>query len=233
MTECSSYLPQTGTVDWQVVNAFMPAIQHGASGANMWVLATNPEYGPHSPYGGCAGCEGAIIVNSSTSYTKTQNYYMVGQFSRFIRRGAIAHKIIQGNEGNHLTPNQFNGFAARNPDGSWAVVFVNNLNRTENVRLEFTGSSHVWEGQVPNSTTTTWLIPSDRYINQTANTTSSSMPYALNNGTAAGRKANATCQLPPATTTMTSDSSGPSLPPPIPIPYPDHVVEQNVLHDEM
>lgn len=60
LTECASYLPRAGSVDWQVANAFMPPLQHGASGANMWVLATDPDYGPHSPYGGCAGCEGAV-----------------------------------------------------------------------------------------------------------------------------------------------------------------------------
>lgn len=60
MTECSSYLPKTGSIDWQVTNAFMPSIQRGASGANMWVMATDPDYGPHSPYGGCAGCQGAV-----------------------------------------------------------------------------------------------------------------------------------------------------------------------------
>ncbi|KAF2162281.1 glycoside hydrolase family 30 protein [Zasmidium cellare ATCC 36951] len=237
MTECSNYLPQTAALNWQVVNAFVPAVQHGAAGASMWVLATDPDFGPHSPYGGCAGCQGAIIVNSSTSYLKTNDYYVVGQFSRFIRRGAFNYRVLKGNEGNHLKPNQFNLIAAQNPDRSWAIVFVNNLNRTENVRLEFTGSANVWEGVVPNSTVTTWLIPADEVLrkNETGPSTSTP-PFALYNATstaagptgAGGGKGNGSCVLPPVTLSTTSSATS-STTPLIPVPHTINVIEQNVL----
>ncbi|CAK4033451.1 glycoside hydrolase family 30 [Lecanosticta acicola] len=236
MTECSSYLPKTGSIDWQVANAFMPSIQHGGSGANMWVLATDPDYGPHSPYGGCAGCQGAVIVNSSSSYMRTNNYYMVGQFSRFIRRGSTAYNIVKGNEGSHLSPNQFNTFAAQNLDDSWAIVFVNNMNRTENVRLSFTGSDSVWEGVVPNATVTTWILPCDNVMrgDRAANATSpASYPFAngtspWNGPTGTGRASNEICKLPPVTTAASSSASSSSTPL-VPVPNQGHVVEQNVL----
>lgn len=159
MTECSNYLPQAGSINFAVATSFIPPVQHGASGAAMWVMATDTEYGPHSPYGGCAGCLGSIIVNSSTTFTKTNDYYMVGQFSRFVRRGAINYNVVAGIEGNALTTNQFYVMAVKNPDGSWAVIFMNNAGSDQEVVLSFTGGGNVWQGTVPNSTVTTWLLP--------------------------------------------------------------------------
>lgn len=166
---------------------------------------------------------------------KTNNYYMVGQFSRFIRRGSTAYKIIKGNEGSHLTPNQFNAFAVQNPDKSWAVVFVNNMNRTENVRLSFTGSQNVWEGVVPNATVTTWIMPCDEVLSSGNGTSTAPGLYPLVNGTSTGagpfgtgQAPNSTCSLPPATATPTSSTSSSSTPL-VPVPNRHHVVEQNVL----
>lgn len=144
---------------------------------------------------------------------------MVGQFSRFIRRGSTNYKIIKGNEGNHLTPNQFNALAARNPDNSWAIVFVNNMNRTENVRIAFTESGTVWEGVVANATVTTWILPSDE-----------NGPWR--NGTAFGAKRirNSTCELPPTTAVSTTSTNGGSESTPLlPVPHTDHVIPQNEL----
>ncbi|KAF2718076.1 glycoside hydrolase family 30 protein, partial [Polychaeton citri CBS 116435] len=167
MTECSNYMPQAGNLNLQVAQAFIPPVQHGASGANMWVMATDPDYGPHALDGGCDGCLGSIIVHNSTSYTKTADYYNIGQFSRFVRRGATNYKVISGNEGTALDWNQFWIVAFKNPDKSWAVVFLNNLDQDEHVRLSFTGSDYIWHGVIPNATLTTWLIPSDIRINGT------------------------------------------------------------------
>ncbi|EME48844.1 glycoside hydrolase family 30 protein [Dothistroma septosporum NZE10] len=233
MTECSTYLPTTLGLDWGVVNAFLPSVQNGGSGATMWVLATDPDFGPHAPWGGCAGCQGAIIVNSSTEYLKTNDYYMVGQFSRFIRRGGRNYEVVKGNEGDHLSPNQFNTIAIQNPDKSWAVVFVNNMNRTESIRLSFTGSGHIWEGDVPNSTVTTWLLPSDEMIRK--NNTDVMKPYPFThanrtNSTAPGRKRTETCALRPVTT-VSSSSATTSTAPLLPVPYATHFVQQNLLSE--
>lgn len=189
MTECSNYLPSG--VNFEVAQNFIPPVQHGASGAAMWVMATDPDYGPHSPYGGCAGCLGSIIVNSSTTYTKTNDYYMVGQFSRFVRRGAINYQVLQGNEGSALTSNQFYVMAVQNPDLSWAVIFMNNYGSDQDVVLSFSGESgEFWEGTVPSGTVTTWLIPSQQILDQTngtqtnaTQTPSMAPPYPFNNGT--------------------------------------------------
>lgn len=77
MTECSNYLPQTAALNWQVANAFMPAVQHGGAGASMWVMATDPDFGPHSPYGGCAGCQGAVSSIRRSSWYGVADLWMV------------------------------------------------------------------------------------------------------------------------------------------------------------
>lgn len=99
MTECSNTAVEPGTTNFWVAQNFLPAVRYGAAGAAFWVLATDPNYGPRSPYGGCDTCSGSIFVNSSTSYEKTIDYYMIGHFSRFIRRGAVNYRISQGMEG--------------------------------------------------------------------------------------------------------------------------------------
>jgi glucosylceramidase len=214
----------------------------------MWVMATDPNYGPHSPYGGCDGCLGSIIVNSSTIYTKTNDYYMIGQFSRFIRRGSVIHRVTNGTQGTNGDSNQFLILAAHNPDQSWAIVFMNNLNSTQNVRLSFTQAGHSWEGAIPNSTVVTWLIPSDqmveKYPPQSFSSTVSSKqtsgytgsrPYGSTYGTAAqtyGSITTATSAFscPPTTTSSSSSSTtSTSTRTYASVPYTTHVIPENEL----
>ncbi|KAK5136867.1 hypothetical protein LTR08_001789 [Meristemomyces frigidus] len=185
MTECSNYLPSG--VNFVVAQNFINPVQHGGSGAAMWVMATGPDFGPHSPYGGCAGCSGSIIVQNA-SYTKTNDYYMIGQFSRFVRRGAINHEVLQGIEGSGATSNQFYIMAVQNPDKSWAVVFMNNYGSDQNVVLSFSEQSgHFWEGVIPSATVTTWLIPSVQILGQTNGSSAATVapPYPFNNASMA------------------------------------------------
>ncbi|KIW70584.1 hypothetical protein PV04_02840 [Phialophora macrospora] len=161
MTECSNYLPQFGSWNFEVASNFIPPVTHGASAAAMWVMATDENFGPHSPYGGCAGCLGSVVVNSSSQYTLTNDYYMIGQFSRFVRRGSVNYRILgTGNEGDARGDNQFYTMAVRNPDSSWAVIFMNNIGSDQDVVVSFSnGETDVWQGTVPNATVVTWLLP--------------------------------------------------------------------------
>lgn len=162
MSECITYLPKTGDYNYQVPINFMLPLQNYAAGGTMWVMATNPDYGPHTQDGGCAGCKGSIVVNSDGTYTKTQDYYMVGQFSRFIRRGAVYYDVTEGNEGSlSQESSQFFVISVKNPDGSWAVVFMNNLDDDQDVNINFTGGEQSWSGTVPAKTVMTWLLPGD------------------------------------------------------------------------
>lgn len=218
MTECSNYLPQAGTVNFEVAANFVPPVRNGASGAAMWVMATNPDYGPHCPYGGCAGCLGSIVVNSSTVYTKTNDYYMVGQFSRFIRRGAVNHKVLSGIKGTYYEGGQFDIIAVQNPDLSWAVVFLNNWGSDQDVVLSFTEGGHEWEGTIPNATVVTWLIPSDQIVGQ-------SEGFSQASGTMMGTApATYSCPVSSSVSSSSSTSSTSTLQP---VPYTTHTIAAN------
>jgi glucosylceramidase len=219
-------------------------------------MGTDPNYGPHSPYGGCDGCLGSIIVNSSTVYTKTNDYYMIGHFSRFIRRGSVIHRVTNGTMGTNGDSNQFLILAAHNPDQSWAVVFMNNLNSTQNVRLSFSQAGHTWEGVIPNSTVVTWLIPSDQMVEKyppqafssiSVDTTRSAsskqtpvytnpLPYGYLQETTARSYGHITTAAStfscPATTTSSSSSSTSSSTSTrtyASVPYTTHVIPENEL----
>ncbi len=215
MTECSNYLPQPGTNSWAVAQNFIPPVRYGASGASMWVMATNPDYGPHSPYGGCAGCLGSIIVNSSSMYTKTNDYYMIGQFSRFIRRGAVNYKVLEGIVGTTYDSNWFDLIAVKNPDMGWAIVFMNNLGSDQDVILSVDG--HEWEGVIPNSTVVTWLLPSNQITGQ-----SGVLPLA-SGATAGGTGGSGVCP----TTSMVSSSSMAATSTLEPVPNTTHIIAAN------
>ncbi|CZT52130.1 uncharacterized protein RSE6_13387 [Rhynchosporium secalis] len=227
MTECSSYLPSNYSI--YIAQQFIPSVQSGASGGAFWVLGTDPDYGPHSPYGGCAGCLGSIIVNSSTTYTKTHDYYMMGQFSRFIRRGARNYAVRKGIEygGGTTEAPQFILMSVQNPDSSWAVIFLNNYSTDQDVELSFTSHpGSVWHGTIPQLAVVTWLIPpSNLWMvnNGTASPTSTS--YSTRNGTMSGTSDEGhqfTCP----TTTMsakTSSTSTTTTTPLLPVPHTDYV----------
>ena len=219
MTECSNYLPEVGTANFAVASNFLTPVRFGASGAAMWVMATNPTYGPHSPYGGCAGCLGSIVVNSSTVYTRTNDYYMVGQLSRFIRRGAVNYKVLSGFEGSALDAKQFDVIAVRNPDGGWAVVFMNRWGQDQDVVVTFEGSGLQWEGTVPNSTVTTWLIPGDQVVGQ-------SEGFSRVSGTTLGT-AVAMSSCPVSSSSLASSSSMSTTSTLKPVPNTTHTVAAN------
>lgn len=221
MTECSTYLPEAGTYNFGVVQNFMGPVRHGASGASMWVMATNPDFGPHSPYGGCAGCLGSIVVNSSTTYTKTNDYYLIGHFSRFIRRGAINHRVLLGVEGNTLEERQFDVIATQNPDLGWAVVFMNNFESDQEIQLQFT-QGYSWQGVVPNGTVVTWLLPSDQVVEQSNFDAGSGMA----SGPGLGNDTSAVCA---STSSIPSSSSAVSSTSLVPVPNTTHTIASNSI----
>lgn len=157
MTECASTDTGGGNLDFNVANNFILPVQNYGSGATMWVMGTDQNFGPHTQ-GGCQNCGGSIMVKNG-DYIKTHDYYMIGQFSRFIRRGAFNYEVTEGNEGSIHTDNQFYVLAEKNPDGSWAMVFMNNMRDDQEVELSFNDGTPSWKGTVPKTAVTTWVIP--------------------------------------------------------------------------
>jgi len=109
-------------------------LRNGACSYNAWVTVIDhkgkPNPGPHDCSPTC------IVLNSDTlSFDYRFDYYMYGQFMKFIRPGAVR---VQSDESSEALAN----CAVRNPDGSVVLVVVNR--RTEPIRFDIEwGNRHL------------------------------------------------------------------------------------------
>jgi glucosylceramidase len=87
-TECSP-----GIIPYNAAEATLSALNNSASLVQLWNLALDPQGGPvEPPDSGCHGCTGLVVVDPATHKAKLRlNYYQLGQFSEFIKRGA--HRV--------------------------------------------------------------------------------------------------------------------------------------------
>ena len=112
-TECS-----TGTSEAPIstIDLLMQSVQNMARTVELWNIALDPNKGPHT--GGCADCLGVVTIDQSTgNVTYRNDYYQLGQFSKFVVPGAY-----------HIASNTLGSLADvafENPDGSKVVVAHN------------------------------------------------------------------------------------------------------------
>ena len=108
----------SGTLSWHMNNIMIGATNNWAKMVLEWNLANNAKFGPFTP-GGCTTCMGAITVNDSVNYIRNVSYYVTAHMSKFVKSGA--RRIISSTTDTNL-PN----VAFKNPDGSIALVVMNN-----------------------------------------------------------------------------------------------------------
>jgi glucosylceramidase len=126
-TECSSGIAPQSTAE-----TFIQSTRNWAKAATMWNIAEDTNNGPVIP-GGCGACTPAVTINQSTgAITYNLDYYVIGQFSKFVVPGA--QRIASNTSGS------LDDVAFRNPDGSEALVVTN----TSASQQTFTTS---WHGQ--------------------------------------------------------------------------------------
>ncbi len=94
----------------------MQSVQNYAKTVELWNLALDPNHGPHS--GGCPDCLGVVTIDQNTgNVTYSNDYYQVGQYSKFVVPGAL-----------HIASNSLGSLADvafKNPDGSKVMVAHN------------------------------------------------------------------------------------------------------------
>ena len=118
-TECST--GATGIAPMNAAQLVLESTYNWASGAMLWNLALNPSGGPKMGQG-CNGCTGLVTINQSTgAATFTDNYYQLGQFSKFVTPGAV---LIGSSDGSHSGSGIWSQ-AYRNPDGTEVSVAYN------------------------------------------------------------------------------------------------------------
>lgn len=159
MTECWTSVLSGGT-DWVHSSSFaLFPLQNWANGIIAWTLGTFTGGGPALSGGGnCHSCTGLVTVSADGSgYKKEIDYYMLGQFSRYIPKGAV---VVDGTGSWLFDPNTgVESVATVNPDGTRTVVIQNRYNNDIWVRLATESESQTWNARVPARAVTTWILP--------------------------------------------------------------------------
>ena len=154
MTECWTSSSQT---PWHAASSFtLGPLQNWAAGALAWTLGTDPADGPRLD-GGCDTCRGLVVVDAAAgTYDFTVDYYMLAQYARYLRRGA---RVLAGTGSwTYDGGAGLQSVAARNPDGSRAVVVENTFGNDVYVTLD-TASGETWSGNVLANSVVTWILP--------------------------------------------------------------------------
>ena len=102
----------------------------------VWNLMLDTNRGPNRN-GGCQTCYGAVDIDPANYKTITRNshYYIIGHLASVVRPGAV--RI--GTKGYSATGVTSSAF--ENPDGSYAVVLLNNTNENKKITLD-DGKNH-------------------------------------------------------------------------------------------
>lgn len=139
LTECSGG-------SWESGNNFGVDLQHRTEtliilnarnwgkGAIFWNMALDTNNGPTN--GGCTTCRGVVTIDQgSRTYSKTVDYYALGQASKFVDSGAF--RI----DSNTFGGNSIEDVAFQNPDSSIAVLALNNGSSANIFKILWNGQS--------------------------------------------------------------------------------------------
>jgi glucosylceramidase len=102
------------------------AVNNWSRNVILWNLGSDANFEPHTNNGGCAFCEGAIILEGD-KVTRNAAYYTIGQVSKFVPPGSVRIGSTQS------VPNT----AFKTPDGRFVVVVANTekVERTVSIRV--------------------------------------------------------------------------------------------------
>ncbi len=149
-TECSGGDWATdfaSNMSWNLENVFIGSINYHAKGVLMWNLALDDNDGPTN--GGCMNCRGVVTIHEDGTYTKNEEYYMIGHFSKFIRQGATRIDVSSTHASLLVT-----GFI--NPDGSLVLVAHNKSRSQISFTLDIGGAKAAMT--LSGSTTASYVI---------------------------------------------------------------------------
>lgn len=151
MTECSGgdWEPlRSGGLTLQARRLIVDATRHWARGVLFWNLALDENRGPHA--GGCDTCRGVVTIDSrSGEVSRTEDYYVLGHASRFVRRDAWRVDSSEGQDG-------LDNVAFLNPDGTLVLVVVNSAGTARRFSVEGGGQAFGYELPAKSLATFVW-----------------------------------------------------------------------------
>ena len=134
-TECSGGRWATNfssNISWNMENVFIGSINAFSKSVLLWNLALDEQDGPTN--GGCSNCRGVVTIHPDGTYTRNEEYYMIGHFSKFVNRGAVRVETESNNQNLLIT-------AFENTDGQIVVVVHNKANTSLTFNLAIQGSN--------------------------------------------------------------------------------------------
>jgi glucosylceramidase len=155
-TECAGGSWATdaaGNVDWEALNNIIGPMRNWAVSSDYWTMATDPDSGPNvaNANGGCGDCRGMVTVdNSNGTFTLNEDYYIWAQFSKFVQAGAV--RIGSPNLESSDLPN----IAFKNPDGSIALVVLNDASSPQTFGVDSGGHGFSYTLPANSIVTFTW-----------------------------------------------------------------------------
>lgn len=119
-------------------NIFLETMKRGCKGVTLWNMVLDDQKGPYSPQAGsCKTCYGAVEVSSKDFKVTTRrtHYYQIAHASKVVKPGAV--RI--GTSG--FSKAGVTCMAFQNPDGSYAVLALNEGASDTTVRFVSKGHS--------------------------------------------------------------------------------------------
>ena len=136
LTECSGGDWDKGWADslrWFTRELIIGSTRGWSRGIVLWNLALDENHGPHA--GGCGNCRGVVTIDSTTgALTRNLEYYVLGHASRFVVPGAHRIESTTGVAG-------LASVAFQNPDGSMALIVLNDAKRQRKFSVRSAGES--------------------------------------------------------------------------------------------
>jgi glucosylceramidase len=115
-----------GDLAWHVSNLIIGATRNWSRNVLEWVLATDPNNGPHTN-GGCSTCLGAVTISSTV--TRNVAYYIIAHASKFVKPDAVR---IASDQQNTLL-----NVAFKNTDGSKVLIVINTSAGPQTFNIKF------------------------------------------------------------------------------------------------
>lgn len=113
---------------WNFKNLIIGNLRNWQTCVLLWNIALDEKYGPLN--GGCPTCRGIVTVCTDGVVEQNIEYYTLGHVSKFVRKGA---KRIFSTD---LTASKLNNVAFINPDGSKALIVMNENEKPRSITLQ-------------------------------------------------------------------------------------------------
>lgn len=196
-TECATGIPITHI---STIDLLMQSVQNWSRSVELWNLALDPNHGPHT--GGCTACNGVVTIDQNTgNVTYSNDYYLLGQFSKFVVSGAYHVSASTPSSGN------ISDVAFKNPDGSDVVVANNSGGSSSTFNVN-------WDGKQSFS----YTLPAGATVSFVWSSSSTATPTPGATNTPPATPAPTSTPLPTPRPTATATST------PVPSPTPQPTV---------